>query len=277
MNISVLILTYNEEVNIRRTISNVIDWADQVIVVDSYSDDNTVKIVKEYDVKVYFNHFINFKEQRLFALRETAISNEWVLFLDADEWLTDELKDEIDETLKSTELDGFLIKRRFYFMGSWIRYGGYYPSWNLRLFKRNLATVNREINEHIHIDGLVGSLKNDMVDENKKSFSEWITKHNVYSDFESLQLNSKNQDELADLFGNKIERKRWVRENIWNKFLPPLLRPFLYFIYRYFLRLGFLDGKEGFIYHFNHALVYRLFIDVKFLEFKKNETNNTRP
>lgn len=277
MKISVLILTHNEELNIKKTILNVINWADEIIVIDSFSDDNTIKILEEFNIKIYYNKFINFKEQRLFALNKTSISNEWVLFLDADEWLTDSLKVEIKKTIKFTEFDGFLIKRRFYFMGSWIKYGGYYPSWNLRLFKRKLASINRDINEHIEIDGIVSKLKNDMVDENQKKFGQWITKHNKYSDLESVQLTRKDTDQLAVFFGNPIERKRWIREKIWNKMMPPLIRPFIYFIYRYFFRLGFLDGRAGFIYHFNHALVYRLFIDIKFLELKKHETDNTRP
>lgn len=266
--ITVIILTYNEEENIQNALENIKNWANQVIVLDSFSNDKTLKIIQNYQVDLYYNEFKNFKDQRTFALRKTKIINDWVLFLDADERLTSELKNEISNIIKSPQYDGYLIKRRFYFMGQWIKYGGYYPSWNLRFFKHKLASVNREINEHIEIDGSVGALKYDMIDENLKNFSYWIDKHNNYSTRESESLLSNEKDTIAKIFGNSIQRKRWIRINIWNKLLPPLIRPFIYFIYRYFIRFGFLDGKVGFIYHFNHALVYRLFIDIKYIEKK---------
>lgn len=267
-NLTVIILSYNEEKNIHFALENIKSWANQIIVVDSFSNDKTLEILDNYSIDLYSNQFKNFKEQRTFALRNTKINNDWVLFLDADEILTKELKTEISTVLQEPFYDGYLIKRRFYFMGKWIKYGGYYPSWNLRLFKHSLASVNREINEHIEINGSVGSLRHDMIDENHKDFSSWIKKHDDYSNRECQSLLTSEKDDLAKFWGNSIERKRWVRLNIWNKLLPPLIRPFLYFIYRYFIRLGFLDGKIGFIYHFNHALVYRLFIDIKFIEKK---------
>ncbi|MBK8389051.1 MAG: hypothetical protein IPL23_07070 [Saprospiraceae bacterium] len=127
----------------------------------------------------------------------------------------------------------------------------------LRLFKSSNAICEREINEHIHVLGKIGKLKYDFIDNNHKPFSDWINKHNLYSDLESTQFNIKSKS-IGNLFGNSTERKMWIRENIWNKFTPPLIRPFLYFIYRYFIRLGFLDGKIGFIYHFMQGLVFIL-------------------
>jgi hypothetical protein len=163
-------------------------------------------------------------------------------------------------------------------MDKWIKYGGYYPTWILRLFKHKLASCDRDMNEHIIVNGRVGHLRNDFVDNNKKGITDWIEKHNKYATFEARELmkninNPEVTDELANLFGTQVERKRWIREKIWNRLLPPLIRPFLYYLYRYFLRLGFLDGKVGFIYHTLHGLFYRLLIDVKFIEMKYKEKN----
>jgi len=278
--LTVVILTYNEEVNIKQSISNVIDWADDVYVLDSYSTDKTVEISQQLGAKVFFRKFDNYAKQRTYAMQELPINTEWMLFLDADEYLFDELKKEIDTTLDNTNFDGFYLKRRFYFMGSWIKYGGYYPTWILRLFKHKKATCHRDMNEHIKVDGEIGYLKNDFVDENQKGITDWLNKHNKYVAFEAQELlnfeeDKKNnkKDVMSNLFGSQVERKRWIREKIWNPLLPPLVRPFIYFFYRYIVRLGILDGKAGFVYHLIHGLFYRLLIDVKYLELKNKKGN----
>jgi glycosyltransferase involved in cell wall biosynthesis len=280
LNLTVVVLTCNEEKNISQSLSNVFNWARYIYILDSGSSDKTCDIAKNYGAKVFFRKFDTFAKQRTYAMRELPIETEWMLFLDADEFLLDELKKEISNAISNeSSYDGFYLKRRFYFMGKWIKYGGYYPIWILRLFKHRLASCDRDMNEHIIVKGKVGRLKNDFVDNNKKGISDWIEKHNKYASFEASELmkyidNPKAKDKLANLFGTQVERKRWVREKIWNRLLPPLIRPFLYFLYRYFLRLGFLDGKAGFVYHILHGLFYRLLIDVKFLEMKHKKKNN---
>ena len=275
-NLTVVILTYNEEINIKQSLSNVIDWAEHVYVLDSGSTDETCNIAKEMGAEVFYRKFDTYAKQRTYAMKELPIKTEWMLFLDADEYLFDELKDEISTTITSTDFDGFYLKRRFYFMNGWIKYGGYYPTWILRLFKHKLASCHRDMNEHIKVDGKVGYLKNDFVDENQKGITDWLDKHNRYVSFEAQELlnfeeNKKNnkKDVMSNLFGSQAERKRWIREKIWNPLLPPFVRPFIYFFYRYIIRLGFLDGKAGFVYHLIHGLFYRLLIDVKYLELKR--------
>ncbi len=273
--ITVVILTYNEQININKSLSNVIGWAKNVYVLDSGSGDNTCSIAKEMGAEVFYRKFDTYAKQRTYAMKELPINTEWMLFLDADEYLFEALKDEISETIKHTALDGFYLKRRFYFMGEWIKFGGYYPTWILRLFKYKLATCHRDMNEHIKVDGRVGYLENDFVDENKKGITDWLEKHNRYITFEAQELldfeEHKKTDVLSNVFGSQVERKRWIREKIWNPILPPLVRPFMYFFYRYIFRLGFLDGKAGLVYHLVHGLFYRLLIDVKYLELKRME------
>lgn len=279
LQLSIIILTYNEELNITKSIKNISDFASEVFILDSGSIDKTCSIAADLGAKVFQRNFDNYSNQRNYALKELPIKNEWILFLDADEYLTEELKKEISETLPGTDYDGFYLKRRFYFQGKWIKHGGYYPIWILRLFKKEKCTVDRAINEHFVVKGKVGYLKNDFVDENKKGISEWISKHNSYADYEALELiSAKSQPakdaQLSNFFGSQVERKRWIRENIWNRFLPPLIRPFIYFFYRYFLRLGFLDGKAGFIYHFLQGLWFLFLIDVKYLELRRKRTQS---
>ncbi len=275
VSISVVILTYNESIHIRRAIENVINWCDEVVVLDSNSTDDTTAIAEACGAKVYYRQFDNYKAQRNHAIHELPLSNEWMLFMDADEYLGEELKAEIAEVFaKPISCDGFLIKRRFIFNDQWIKHGGYYPIWILRLFKRSAANVDREINEHVAVNGTVGRFEHHFSDHNLKSIADWIDKHNRYSKLEATQfffhaLRKKNggRDEMAKFSGDSVERKRWIREHIWNE-LPPLLRPFIYFFFRYFLRLGFLDGKAGLIYHFLHGFWYPFLTDVKYLEMK---------
>ena len=279
--VTVIILSLNEEQNIAQALNSVKDWAQEIVVLDSGSTDNTVKIAEIYGAKVYHRKFDNYANQRNNALKELPISNDWILFLDADEYLTPELKKEITQALANTAFNGFYIKRRFYFMDRWIKHGGYYPTWILRLFKKDKGYIEREVNEHFVVEGKVGYLKNDFVDHNHKGISEWIDKHNRYSTFEAEELykfklrrKAGEKDKFADLSGSQAQKKRWIREHIWNPLMPPLIRPLIYFFYRYIIRLGFLDGKAGFIYHFLQGLWYPFLIDVKYLAFlsfnKKN-------
>jgi len=273
--IAVLILTYNEQINLPYALENVNDWADEIIILDSYSIDDTVKIAESYDAKVYFRKFDNFSAQRKYALNELPIKSDWIFVLDADEYLTDELKSEILNVIKNTDRDAFIINRRFYWKGKWIK-RGYYPTKLLRFGRKGLIDCDdRPINEHIvcRTDN-IGYLKNDFVDYNRKNLTNWIDKHNNYSTREAKQL-FENEYEKYNFFASQYERKRWIRINIWNK-MPLVIRSFLYFIYRYFIKLGFLDGKEAFMYHFLHAFIYRILIDFKYLELKWNKSKKDK-
>lgn len=281
--VSVVILTYNESIHIKRAIDNVIAWCDEVVILDSNSTDDTTAIAEACGAKVYYRAFDNYAAQRNYAINNLPLQNEWMFFLDADEYLSEALKTEIAAELSvEVAYAGFLIKRRFIFQDKWIRHGGYYPIWLLRLFKRSLANVDREINEHVTVKGTTTSLKNYFSDHNLKSLGDWIEKHNRYSKMEAEQFvlhkerkRNKIKDEMANISGTSAEQKRWVRIHIWNE-LPPLIRPFIYFTWRYFFRLGILDGKQGFIYHYLHGFWYPFVTDVKYLELKKAKSPNKR-
>lgn len=272
--LAVIILTYNEEANIAQALDSVSGWANEIFILDSLSTDRTLDIAGQYKCHIEQNKFENYAKQRNYALDHLPICNEWVLFLDADEWLPDVLKQEISTLIAtSPEENGFFINRRLIWMGRWIR-RGYYPSWILRLFRHGKARCeDRAVNEHLIVEGRAGQLRNDFMHEDRKGVTDWITKHNGYATREAQELlNTRSapgyQEIDARLFGTQAQRKRWLRLRVWNR-LPPLIRPFFYFFYRYVLAGGFLDGKEAFVYHFLHALWYPLLIDVKYLELTK--------
>lgn len=266
--ITIVILTYNEENNLPYALENVKEFAKEIVVVDSNSIDSTVEIAQSYGARIYKRAFDDFSRQRKYALEKISYNTEWLFVLDADEYLTESLKAEIHKTLNFTKMDGFFVKRRFYWKGKWIK-RGYYPIWLLRLGRVGFITCDeRPINEHLICkSNKVGYLKYDFIDENRKSLFEWIEKHNIYSDREADELLKESDNQKYSPWKSQYEMKRWIRVYVW-KHIPVIIRPFSYFIYRYFIRLGFLDGKEALMYHFLHAFIYRMLIDLKFLEKK---------
>jgi glycosyltransferase involved in cell wall biosynthesis len=268
--IAVVILTFNEELNVPCALASVQGWAREIVILDSFSNDRTVEICREAGCQVYQHKFEDYSKQRNWALMEIPISSSWILFLDADEWMTEELKAEIDAVIATApKEDGYFLRRRLLWMGTWIR-RGYYPTWILRLFRREKGKCDqRSCNEHIIVDGPVGYLRNDFIHEDRKSIGDWIAKHNDYARLEAMELLNAERHvhevELRLYGGSPVEQSRWLRYKVWNR-MPLLLRAVPYFLYRVILRGGFLDGPRAVVYHFFHALWYPLLIDVKVLE-----------
>ena len=274
--ISIIILTYNEEANIEACLRSIAEWAGEIFVVDSGSTDKTLELVRKYTDRVYFHPFNTHSRQWDWALKYLPVRNEWVLGIDADQRITNELAREIvilfSDMRKMECVDGFYLKRKQYFMGKWIRHGGYYPRYLLKLFRisKVRADVRELMDHHFYVNGKTSKLKNDFIEENKKEvLAFWAAKHIQYA---SLQA----QEELhglgrgiigSSLFGNSDQR-RLLLKKIWVR-LPLFIRPFIYFIYRYFFRVGFLDGKEGLIFHFLQGCWYRFLVDAKIYEMKK--------
>jgi glycosyltransferase involved in cell wall biosynthesis len=275
------VLTYNEACNLEVALQSVAGWAAQTFVLDSLSTDGTVAIATRYGCHVSQRRFDDYARQRNYALEHFPITSEWILFLDADEWLPEPIKQEIASRIRGNPVEnGFYLNRRFIWMGKWIR-RGYYPSWILRLFRYGKARCeDRGINEQMIVEGGVGYLENDFVHEDHKGVGDWIVKHNAYATREAGELLRKPSDDgyqeiEAKFFGSQPQRKRWIRQRIWNR-LPPLVRPFFYFIHRYVVAGGFLDGRAAFVYHFLHALWYPFLIDVKYLEMKRAQRSERR-
>jgi glycosyltransferase involved in cell wall biosynthesis len=245
-----------------------------VFVLDSSSTDATVDIARRLGCHTTQHRFENYATQRNFALDTLPITSEWVLFLDADEWLPDPIKHEISTLMARNPIEnGFYLNRRLIWMGQWIR-RGYYPSWILRLFRHGEGRCeDRAVNEHIIVRGAIGRLSHDFMHEDRKDITDWIAKHNAYATLEAVELFKRplvagHQEIDARLFGAQSQRKRWLRAKVWNR-LPPLVRPFAYFLYRYVLAGGLFDGTAAFMYHFLQGLWFPMLVDIKYLELKQ--------
>ncbi len=280
--VSVIILTYNEELNLENCLKSVADWAEEIFVIDSYSTDKTLEIARKYGCQIIQHPFENQAQQFNWALDNLEIKNDWILRLDADELMSKELRQEIVKVLPKTpnEINGFYIKRRVYFMGRWIKHGGYYPTWFLRLWRKSKGRIEeREVDEHtILLEGKAGKLQNYFIDDNKKSVDAWIAKLNNFSTRETKErLRNKHAIRFnSGIFREQVLRKRWLKENFYYR-LPLFCRAFLYFVYRYFFRLGFLDGKKGLIFHFIQGFWHQFSIDSKIYEAELNKENgNTK-
>ena len=220
--VAVIILTYNEEANVAKALSNVVGWADEVFILDSMSTDATLAISKQYDCQVAQHPFENYGKQRNYALDTLPIRSEWVFFLDADESLSPALKDEIASLITTVPAEnGFFVAFRFMWMGRWIR-RGYYPSWILRMCRHGTGRCeNRAIHERLLVEGATGYLSNNLIHEDRRGIGDWIAKHNRYASREALELARTEQErrcnELdARLMGSQAERKRWIRRRVWN-------------------------------------------------------------
>lgn len=278
-NISVLILTFNEELHIERCIKSLQPFAKDIFIVDSYSTDKTVEIAEFLGAKVYQNKWPgNHAVQFQWGLDNCPIKTEWVMKIDADEYVLPELSDEINKKLNTINADvsGIYIKRRVFFLDRWIKHGGYYPVWLLRIWRHGYGQMEqRWMDEHIKLSsGKTIQFENDLVDDNKSGLTAWTNKHNGYATREAIDVLNKIYNFLEEgiedgkLFGTSIERKRWLRQKYDN--LPLFIRPIIYFHYRYFFKLGFLDGKPGFIWHFLQGFWYRFYIDAKIYEIYHN-------
>jgi len=247
--LSVLVLTHNEQLHIERCLSSVAGWVDEIFVVDSFSIDRTLEIARSFGAHVVQHEFRYHAEQKNWALRNLPITGDWLLLLDADEWVPAELRDEILERLRADtgQYDGYWMRYRLIFYGRWIRHCGWYPTWILRLVRRSNARIeDRLLDEHALVDGNTGRLQHDLIHENKRDMADWIAKHNRYSSRAAAMTGECSGAGIqSKFFGNQAQRKRYIKEKIWPH-LPG--RALLYFLYLYVLRLGFLDGQHGLVF-----------------------------
>jgi len=284
LDLTVLILAMNEEKNIKRSVCSVKDIAKRILVVDSGSTDRTIEIAKECGAEVIVHKpFVNYATQFNWGLNNTGINTKWVFRLDADEQVTPELAKEIKDNLIKHDQDnvnGFEVRCRIIFMGKWIRHGGVYPLIIPRIFRYGYGKVeSRKMDEHTLIDGEVLRLENDLVHYDFKGLHEWIDKHNKYSVRECqdyFERNSENGEQLkGKIAGSQRQRKRFLKNGIYYN-MPKFWRSWLYYVYRYYIRFGFLDGKEGKIFCFLQAYWYRFLVDAKIYETELKTGENTK-
>jgi glycosyltransferase involved in cell wall biosynthesis len=275
--LAVLILTGNEERNIGRCLRSLQALDASVHIVDSESRDRTVEIATAMGARVVVRRWTTYADQFNWGLEHSGIDAQWVLRLDADEEVTPELAAALRRFLAAPppEVTGVWVRRRVYFMGRWIRHGGYYPTWLLRLFRHGVGRCESlHMDEHIVLDhGDSARIRADVIDRNDKDLTFWIDKHNGYATREMRDVLETHAAARAsgDLIRARFAPlqqasfKRWMKSHVYLR-LPLFVRPALYFAYRYFLLLGFLDGREGLVFHFLQAFWYRFLVDAKLLE-----------
>jgi len=224
--LSVIIITLNEEQNIVDCLETV-RWADEIVLVDAKSSDRTVELASRYTDKIFVTEWLGFAEAKNFAISKAM--NDWVLWLDADERVTPELADEIRNIVAqdSGDVAGYSVARRAYFLGRWIKHCGWYPGRVVRLFKKDKGTFSGSlVHEHLVLNGKIGELKNDLVHYTDSNLEHYFDKFNKYTTLASHELvQMKGKFRITDLL-----------------FRPPFL-----FFKMYILKLGFLDGMQGFI------------------------------
>jgi glycosyltransferase involved in cell wall biosynthesis len=275
--LSVVIPTRNEELNLRDTLLCVVDWADEVIVFDSLSDDRTVEVARSLNVPVVQRRFDNFSAHKNWALQNLRLHNEWLLFLDADERLTPSLKEEICGQLTNPACPsaGFYIARKNYFMGQWIKHAGMYPDWNLRLFKRHLGRYeDRIVHEHVLLDGPVAYLRNPLEHNDFKGLARWLDRHNTYTSLEAEEIHRlvTGGGQRKTIAGKATVRgpyRRRLMKELAYRYLP--CRPLIMFAWMYLVRAGFLEGAVGFRYCLLKSTADYL-TNLKLLELRMRET-----
>ena len=271
--ITVIILTYNEEIHLERCLNSLKDIAKEVVLIDSFSTDRTLEIAKKLGATVLQNPWITYAKQYQWALDHVKVSTPWIMRMDADEFLTEGLITELKERMAtiSAEVSGLYINRRTFFMGKWMKRGGYYPMSLLRIWRTGLGRIEeRWMDEHIKLSaGKTLLLENDLIDDNLNNLTWWTEKHNKYATREAVDLlNKKHHFFTEDTIDSgisssaMIERRRWAKDKLYVK-LPLFVRPFGYFFYRYFFKLGMLDGVPGLMWHALQGFWYRFLVDAK--------------
>jgi len=278
IDMTAIILTKNEEANLQKCIDSVKNIVKRVIVVDSFSTDKTVEISKNNGLEVYQHEFENYGKQFQWAMDNTNIDTKWIFRFDADERLTNESADELQQLCReneNTDVNGIIFTLEVTFLGRKLKHGGIYPFKKLCIFKRDMAFMEeRSMDEQIILtSGRAIEMRCISEHNDFRNLSYWISKHNWYATRAAKDYfdHSQNGDDYSNLdFTCKL--RRFIKYNIYYK-MPMRTRCWMYFMYRYWFKLGFLDGKEGFLYAFLQAYWYRMLVDAKIHESIKNHIN----
>ncbi len=278
LKLAIVILTFNEELNLEKCLKSVSSLACPIYIIDSFSNDKTEEIAKKYNAIFIKNKFSTHTLQWKFALENINHEVDWVLGLDADQTLSVELQEEIKSMFQTSEHlphNGYYIQRNNYFLGKWVRYGGYQNRYLLKLFKRDKVYLDESelMDHHFYVSGSTAKLKGTLDENNlKENLDFWKLKHVRYAELQAKEEYEKLLSNKGKLFGNQDERRLFLK-NLWNR-MPLFIRPLLYFIYRYIFLLGFLDGKIGSKFHYLQAYWYRRKVDENIYNLRvKNKKN----
>lgn len=276
--IAIVILTYNEAIHLPRALQHVSGFAQEIFVIDSFSTDETVNLARAAGAQVLQHPFVNQARQFIWALENAPITADWVMRLDADEIVEPDLAKEIEARLSSLPPDvtGIILNRKTIFQGKFIRYGGRFPLTMLRIWRRGKARVeDRWMDEHLYlVEGRAVTFRGGFADHNLFDLTHFTAKHNAYATREALDVMNRRLHLIKPqpvITGKSTARqastKRFLKETIYNR-VPFEISALLYFFYRYILRLGFLDGRRGLVYHVLQGFWYRFLVGAKIREFE---------
>lgn len=267
--LTVIVLTFNEERHLGRCLQSLNGVAKRVVVVDCFSNDGTLALAKAQGAEVVQHAWINYATQLNWALHNVPIDTQWTMRLDADEVVTPALAAILQRDLAGVagSVMGLTVNRQIHFLGRWIRYGGIYPVRMLRVWRSGHGCCeNRWMDEHMVVRGEIAHIDADIADINLNNITWWTEKHNNYASREAVDLLLHRAGEGEDSEGARLSSqaglKRWLKLRVYAH-LPKGLRAMLYFLYRYLMCLGFLDGWQGFAFHFLQGFWYRFLVDVK--------------
>ncbi len=265
---TVILLSFNSEDTLGETLRCARLVSDEIFVLDSYSKDRTVALGNTFGATVVQHQFEDYGVQRNWAIDNLPITRAWQLHLDADELLDDRLVSAIEALPEDTEHSGYFLPRYVRFLGRMLRHGGMSPVWHMRLFRTGAGRCeDRKYDQHFILkSGSSGRLQGTMVDDIRMPLTEWTARHNRWSDGEVAEMGSEETAGRVqpDILGNPAQRKRFLRQK-YNQ-LPLFIRPLGLFIYRYFFRLGFLDGTEGLIFWVLQTFWFHFLVDAKIWE-----------
>lgn len=267
---AVILLSFNSEDTLGATLDRARLVSGEIFVVDSFSKDRTAEIARSHGAIVVEHPFEHYGAQRNWAIDNLPITLPWQLHLDADEWIDDELVAAINALPDDPAYAGYFLPRYVRFLGRVLRHGGMSPTWHLRLFRTGSGRCeDRKYDQHFILTaGASAQLPGSMIDDIRMSLSEWTARHNRWADGEVAELYAEETGGRIepDARGNPAQRKRYLRQK-YNQ-LPLFVRPFGLFFYRFFFRLGFLDGTQGFIFWVLQTFWFRFLVDAKIWEKK---------
>lgn len=272
LSITAIILTFNEEIHIERCLTRIAPLVERIVIVDSFSTDRTVEIAKGLGAEVVQRAWKNYSDQFQWGLENAKPTTDWVLRLDSDEYIEDGAQAALRAQLQKLPADvtGLTFQLKVIFREQWIRHGRYYSTVLLRLWRRGVGQIEqRWMDEHIvlshgrteHVAG------GDLVDHNLNDIGWWIDKHNRYATRHMVDCINREyglfpEDQRIHGTAAAARRKRFLKNSLYGR-APIYLRSTLFYIYRYVVRLGFLDGKQGFLFHFMHGFWMMMLIDAK--------------
>ena len=276
--IAVVILTFNEEIHIERCIRSALRVTDKIVVVDSYSTDDTCVIAQRMGAVVYQHAFENHARQFNWALENCDIQAQWIWRLDADEYIEPSLASKALQAIAhiAEDVNGIYVNRKIVFMGQPLLHGGWYPAPQIKIIRKGFGgSEDKWMDEHLVVfSGKTISIDGDQTDENLNDLTWWSHKHVNYASREAINtllmeynLQQGGEEVKPQFWGTNAERKRWLKVKYAKT--PLFVRPFINFFIRYILKVGFLDGKSGFIWHFMQGYWYRMLVDCKIYELKK--------